>query len=60
MLRGITKKVEKSVERRVTYDLTREILLKRLRLPADTVVYVAGEIVVDGAVVFQAAVTETK
>lgn len=59
MKRGIPKSVERTVEQRVTYDLTREVLLKRLRLPADTVIHVQGEEVREGSV-FQATVTETK
>lgn len=61
MKRGINKTVETKVERRVTYSFTREVVLKRLRLPDDAVIYVAGEIVPLGSdEVFQAAVTETK
>lgn len=61
MKRGINRTVETKVERRVTYSITREVLLKRLRLPADAAVYVQGEEIATGTdEVCQVAIVENK
>lgn len=61
MKRGINRTVETKVERRVTYSITREALLKRLRLPADAAVYLQGEELTAGSdEVCQVAIVENR
>lgn len=57
MKRGIAKQV--SIQRTITYDFTRSVLLERLKLPADAVLEVDGEALDDGLLTLKVHVKET-
>lgn len=56
MKRGISKQV--SIQRTITYDFTRSVLLERLKLPADAVLEVDGEALDDETLTLKVHVRE--
>lgn len=56
MKRGIQKQL--SIQRTVTYDFTRSVLLQRLKLPADAVLEVDGEALDDDTLTLKVRVQE--
>lgn len=56
MKRGIPKQV--SIQRTITYDFTRSVLLERLKLPADAVLAVDGETLDDDTLTLKVHVKE--
>lgn len=56
MKRGISRQV--SIQRTITYDFTRSVLLERLKLPADAVLEVDGEALDDETLTLKVHVKE--